>query len=127
MSENKEYISQVQDAGAVHISEDVISAIAATAASEVDGVNSLGANRAADLGEKFGMKSSGKGVRICIGEDDTITVECSIIVKLGICVMDVAKAVQDAIVSAVESVTGIKLSEVNVTVAGVALPKEQKK
>lgn len=127
MNENKEYISQVQETGSVHISEDVISAIAASAASEVEGVSGLANNRAADLGEKLGMKNPGKGIRICIDETDAVSVECSIIVKLGVCITDAARAVQEAIATSVESVTGIKLAEVNVTVAGVALPKEQKK
>ena len=124
MSENKEYISQIQENGAVHISEDVLTSIAATAALEVEGVSGLGTGRTAELLTK---KNSGKGVKITIGEDNTVSIECSIIVNLGQNIVDAAKAVQDAVVSAVESVTGIKVADVNVTVAGIALPKEQKK
>ena len=49
MSENKEYISQIQENGAVHISEDVLAAITSTAALETEGVAALYASRTSDL------------------------------------------------------------------------------
>ena len=127
MSENKEYISQIQEKGSLHISEEVIMSIAAMAALEVEGVSGLGVGRGSDIAEMLGKKNPGKGIRITIDEANSITVDCSIVVKMGQSVIDVAKAVQEAVTSSVESVTGLKIIEVNVTVAGVALPKEQKK
>jgi len=127
MSENREYLSQIQDSGAVHISEDVLTSLAGMAAAEVEGVASLTGGRAADLSDILTKKNAGKGVRLTVSEDNEITVDCSIVVKLGMNIMDVAKAVQEAITTSVESVTGFKLAEVNVTVSGIALPKEQKK
>lgn len=127
MSENREYLSQIQDSGAVHISEDVLTSLAGMAAAEVEGVASLTGGRAADLSDILTKKNAGKGIRLTVSEENEITVDCSIVVKLGMNIMDVAKAVQEAITTSVESVTGFKLAEVNVTVSGIALPKEQKK
>ena len=127
MNENKEYISQLRDGGSVHISEDVISSISAAAALEVEGVCGLGSGRNSDISEILGKKGSGKGLRITIGESNEITIDCSIMVKLNHNIIDTAAAVQEAIATSVESVTGFKACAVNVTVAGVALPKEQKK
>lgn len=124
MSENKEYISQIQENGAVHISEDVLASIASTAALETEGVASLCAGRTADLLTK---KNAGKGIRINMDDENTVSVECSIIVNLGQNIVDVAKAVQEAVASAIDSVTGIKVADVNITVAGINLPKDQKK
>ena len=126
MSEMKEYISRPQENGAVHISEEVLMAVAGTAASEVEGVAALSATRSVDLGELIGKKNAGKGIRITISEEDEVSIECNIVVALGANVLDTAKAVQDAVISAVESVTGIKISNVHVMVCGISLPKEKK-
>lgn len=127
MSENKEYISQIQENGAVHISEDVLTSIAATAASEVDGVVGVASGRVGEIAEILGKKGAGKTVRVTINEDNSISIDCCIVVTVGLNILDVAKAVQDAIESAVESVTGIKVTEINVTVSGISVSKEQKK
>ena len=69
--------------------------------------------------EVVGKKSWGKGVRIHIAEDNTLTIGCNIIVRYGESVIQVAKAVQEAITSAVESVTGVTVQDVDVNVCGI--------
>lgn len=127
MSESKEYISQQQENGCLHISEDVIISIAASAILEVEGVFGLSANLGSDIAEILGKKNLSKGVRLTIGDDGIIALDCFIVVKFGGSVMEIAKAVQDSVFSGVESVTGLKVQSVNVTVGGVALPKDAKK
>lgn len=127
MNENKEYISQIQEKGSMHISEEVIASIAGLAAMEVEGVCGLGSTLSTDLADILGKKSLSKGIRITIGEENDISVDCSIIVKMGQNIKEVGINVQSAISSNIESVTGFKVSAVNVTVAGIALPKESKK
>ena len=75
MGELKDYISRTQDAGTVHISEDVIASIAAAAVTDVDGVCGLSANMA----ELLNKKSQTKGVRLTVGENDSITIDCNVI------------------------------------------------
>ena len=127
MAENKEYISQTHEGGSVHISEEVVASVAAMAAMEVDGVCGLSAKVGADLAEMLGKKNLGKGVRLTVGEENDISVDCYIVVALGGNVMEIAKNVQDAVSSSLSSITGLTVTAVNVTVAGIALPKEGKR
>ena len=112
MAEAKQYITHAQIGGNVMISEDVVSTIVESTLTEVDGVVKGGA-------EVVGKKSWGKGVLIHIAEDNTLTIGCNIIVRYGESVIQVAKAVQEAITSAVESVTGVTVQDVDVNVCGI--------
>lgn len=112
MAEYKQYITQNQENGSVMISEDVIATIAEHTLTEVDGVVKGGA-------EVVGKKSWGKGMRIAIAEDNTLTIGCNVIVRYGESVVDVAKAVQSAITNAVESITGVTVADVDVNVCGI--------
>ncbi len=112
MAEYKQYITQSQDNGNVMISEDVIATIVEHTLTEVEGVVKGGA-------EVVGKKSWGKGIRIAIAEDNTLTLGCNIIVGYGESVINVAKAVQEAVTTAVESVTGVTVADVNVNVCGI--------
>ena len=112
MAEYKQYITQIQENGNVMISEDVIATIVEHTLTEVEGVVKGGA-------EVVGKKSWGKGIRIAIAEDNSLTIGCNIIVGYGESVINVAKAVQDGITNAVESVTGCTVTDVNVNVCGI--------
>lgn len=120
MAENKQYITQVQENGAVLISEDVIAAIVAHSVSEVEGVISLSVKPGADIVDFIGKKNWGKGMKIYIQEDDSVKVECDVVVAYGQSVVAVANNVQSAVTSALESMTGVKVEEVNVNVCGIA-------
>ena len=112
MAEYKQYITQAQENGTVMISEDVIATIVEHALIEVDGVVKGGS-------DVIGKKSWGKGIRIAIAEDNTLTIGCNIIVGYGESVVNVAKAVQEAVAMAIESVTGVTVTDVNVNVCGI--------
>ena len=127
MNENKEYISQAQNNGSLHISEEVVASVAGMAIMDVEGVCGLGAGLGADLADILGKKNLGRGVKITTSEENEITIDCSIVLKLGQNIAETAANVQEAVKTAVESVTGFKVSAVNVTVTGVALPKENKR
>ena len=112
MAEYKQYITQAQENGSVLISEDVIATIVANALTEVEGVVKGGA-------EVVGKKHWGKGIRITIAEDNSLSVGCNIIVGYGESVINVAKAVQENVAMAIESVTGVTVTDVNVNVCGI--------
>ena len=112
MAEYKQYITQAQENGTVMISEDVFATIVEHAMTEVDGVVKGGS-------DVIGKKSWGKGIRIAIAEDNTLTIGCNIIVGYGESVVNVAKAVQEAVAMAIESVTGVTVTDVNVNVCGI--------
>lgn len=120
MAENKQYITQKQDNGSVMISEDVIAAIVAHAVSEVEGVVSLSSKPGAEIADFIGKKNWGKGMKIVIKEDDSILVDCDVVIAYGQSVVSVAGNVQTAVSSALESMTGVKVEAVNVNVCGIA-------
>lgn len=127
MNDHKEYISQELANGSIHISEEVIISIAAAAAQDVDGVYGLGGS-GTEL-SKLTKKAIGvsKDVHVEISENEEISIDCYIVVLYGYSVVDVAKAVQEAVVSLVESTTGRPVKDVNVSVAGISLPRSAKK
>lgn len=119
MAENKQYITQIQESGCLMISEDVIATIVAHAVNEVDGVVSLNTKPNADIVELIGKKSWGKGLKISIGQDDALTVDCNITVSYGQSVVAVARAVQEAVSNALTSMAGVTIAAINVNVCGI--------
>lgn len=120
MSDNKQYVTQNQENGTVMISEEVLAAIITRAASEVEGVVSLASKASSDILDVVGKKNWSKGLRVVIGQDNEVYVDCNIIVSFGQSVVQVAAAVQEAVSGALESMTGITVSAVNVNVCGIA-------
>lgn len=119
MADNKTYITHNGENGSVMISEDVISSIVNHAVSDVEGVVALSTKPGADIAELIGKKNWGKGMKITIGEDDVLFVDCNIIVAYGQSVVMVAQAVQEAVTAALESTTGVKVGKINVNVCGI--------
>lgn len=119
MAEYKQYITQNQENGSVMISEEVISAIVEHAVSEVEGVAGLTAKPGADIADLIGKKNWGRGMKVLISEDNSMTIDCNVTVVYGQSVVDVAAAVQNAIRSAVESMTGEIVKAINVNVCGI--------
>ena len=119
MAENKQYVMQSQNSGTVNISEDVIAAVVAHAAVEVEGVVSLNAKPNSDIVELIGKKTTGKGVKITVLEDNSVIIDCNVNVCYGQSIVDVAADVQKAVINALESLAGIKIASVNVNVCGI--------
>ncbi len=104
--------------GNVNISDDVIGIITSIAAGEIEGVNGLSGGFAEDLAEMFGVKNLKKGVKVDI-QDDIVVVDLNIIVDFGIKIPDVAWQVQENVKTAVETMTGLTVKEVNIHVQGI--------
>ena len=114
MAENKQYITQAQDNGTVMISEEVVAAIVTQAAKDVEGVVSLGGKPGVDP-----KKLWSRDLKITISETNEVSVDCNIVIAYGSTVVTVAKAVQDAVYGAIESMTGVKPVSVNINVCGI--------
>ena len=119
MADNKQFITKEQQNGSVMISEDVIITIVTQAISEVDGVVGTSSKPGSDITEILGKKNWGKGIRVTISEDDDITIDCNIVLAYGQSIVNTGAAVQSAIASAVESMTGVKATVINVNVCGI--------
>lgn len=108
MAENK-YITQTQENGSVLIAEEVLVNIISLAVADVEG---------AQLSGKPG-KNWGKGIKLTIDEENRVEVKCYVNVCYNQPVVAVAANVQDSVTSALESMAGVKVLGVNVSVVGV--------
>ena len=117
--EEKKIIAEPQDRiGEVCIADEVVAVIAGLAATEVEGVDSMAGNITNDLVGKLGMKSLQKGVRVEVTEQH-VTVDLALYIKYNYNIPEVSAKVQDRVMSAIENMTGLKVLEVNIRIAGV--------
>ena len=127
MAENKEYYTQEMENGSIQISEDVVASVTGMAVLEVEGVCGLSSSIGTDIADMLGMKTLSKGVRLSTTETGALRIDCDVVSKFGQNIFELAKNLQENVKSSVESVTGLRVAEVNVTVCGIALPKDSKK
>ena len=113
MSDSKDYVSRSDELGNIHISEEVLAAISAAAALEVEGVSSL---------TNPSKKNSTRGIHIKL-EEEKVVVTMSVLMTYGHTIPEMGKAVQEAVFSAVENTSGLEVAQVNVTVVGVTFQK----
>ncbi len=109
--------------GEVRIADEVVAIIAGLAASEVDGVASMAGNVTRDLIEKLGMKSLSKGVKITM-DDKTVNVALAINIQYGFNVPATCSKIQEKVKTAIETMTGLEVSEVNIKIVNVSMGKD---
>ena len=114
----------VTENGKVVFAPDVIATIAGLAAKEVPGVASLAGTVMEGISGIFGKKSMTKGVRVEVGQEEA-AVDVSINVTYGVRIQDVCSAVQKEIKNAIETMTALRVVEVNVAVQGVTFDEEK--
>lgn len=110
----------------IKISNDVVAVIAGVAVSEVRGVASMQGGFAGGIGEVLsGKKNLAKGIKVD-NEDGKVKIDVNIIVEYGTRIPDVAFEIQNRVKKSIESMTGLKVTEVNVHVQGVNIETEKK-
>ena len=98
--------------------DEVVAIIAGLAATEVEGVDSLGGNITNEIVSKLGMKNLSKGVKVTV-EESSVLVDITLNLKYGTQIPAVSAKVQDKVKSAIETMTGLSVTEVNIKVASV--------
>lgn len=123
----KENNYNIKGMGFVRISEDVVGVIAGIAASEVKGVSDLNPQTTGGITQIFSGKNKVakgiKGVKVTLNELDAI-IDMVISVEYGYKIPEVVQEVQKNVISNVESITGLKVSKVNIVVNNIYV-KEQ--
>ena len=119
MPEN--YICIPSEKGSVNISEDVIAVITATAIAEIDGVAGLSNSVGSEIYEMISKKPTTKGIHVDI-DGGEMSISAMVMVRFGGGITEICGKVQQAVASAVESMTGI-VPRVNVHVTGVSFEK----
>ncbi|MGI6085545.1 MAG: Asp23/Gls24 family envelope stress response protein [Acetivibrionales bacterium] len=114
--------------GEIKISADVITVIAHTVASEVEGVAGMNANLSENISSVLGRKNPTKGVKVEV-DDKNVTIDFYILVEYGARIPDVAWRIQERVKSSVEEMTGMNVASINIHVQGISFDKikEEKK
>lgn len=123
-NENKEVkqITKTEDTGKITYANDVIAKIAALAASEVKGI--LGTT-GGSLQEMLGMKNLTSGLKVTVMEH-SVAVDLHVIIEYGALIHKVCEEVQDSIIKAIESMTDLTVTAVDVHVGSIKLPEKDK-
>ena len=116
--------------GHTRIADGVVAKIAGMAAREIGGVHAMGGGTARMVGAVRdavgGGGSSGtvaQGVSVEVGERQA-AVDIDLVVEYGAAIQDLAAAVRRNVTSAVERMTGLEVTEINIKVDDIHLPED---
>ena len=109
--------------GEVQIADGVIATIAALAATEVEGVASMSGNITKELVNKLGKKNLSRGVKIEV-DTENVEVDLALQVEYGYSIPSVSQLVQEKVKSAIETMTGLTVSMVNIRIVSVNIEKK---
>jgi uncharacterized alkaline shock family protein YloU len=117
----------LSERGVTTISDTVVSSLAGMAAQEVDGVHmGGGASRAAGgvLGSITGSESQTSGITVEVGRTET-----AIDLKMGIeynkNILQTVEEVRRRITERIESMTGLRIKELNATITDITFPETE--
>ena len=110
--------------GKVIIADEVIAIIAGLAASEVEGVASMAGNTTRELIEKIGVKSLSKGIRLQV-EGDQVRVALNVNLRYGYSVPETSCEIQEKVKTAIETMTGLNVAEVNIKITNVVMDNDK--
>ena len=106
-----------QSAGNLKISRDVLATIARYATMEIEGVASL-ASFTTNIRGWLLKKQSAKPITIDLN-DDIAAIDIHVTIKAGVNIPQTAEKIQSAVKEAVQNMTGIAVSRVNINIAGI--------
>ena len=105
------------------ITDEVVAIIAGIAATEIKGVAGMSGGLAGGIAEMLGRPNLSKGVKVQLLEGKA-AIDLYVIVEYGMRIPNLAWEIQEKVKDAVESMTGIKVNEVNIHIQGVNIEKE---
>jgi uncharacterized alkaline shock family protein YloU len=114
--------------GSTSIADTVVSKIAGIAAKDVSGVYSLGSGASRALGvvrERIpgGRVNHSQGISVEVGETQA-AVDIDMIAEYGVAIADLAAGVRRNVIESIERMTGLEVTEVNISVADIHLPED---
>jgi uncharacterized alkaline shock family protein YloU len=129
MSEEKKTSTEVSkveaEGGRIIFADEVVATIAALAVSDVDGVSALSGGVVEGITEMLGKKNVTKGVKVEVGAEEA-AVDVSVSIKYGYKIKEVCEKIQQAVKSAIETMTGLRVVEINVLVQSVVFEPTEK-
>ena len=127
MSENDKSLIELEEnesIGEVKIADEVVATIAAIAATEVAGVDSVAGNMTNEMLGKLGMKNLSRGVKVSV-EEGHVSVDLTLVMKYGYSIPQVTAKVQDKVKETIDNMTGLSVLDVNIKIEGDALEEEE--
>lgn len=118
-------MAETKDKGVVRIADDVVAVIASIAANETEGIAGMSGGITEGLARRVSGKNFQKGVFVEVGEFEA-AIDLRVIISFGAKIDETCQSLQKNVKEAVESMTGLRVVEVNVKVEGVEFPKEEK-
>lgn len=118
IEKNAVVLKDEDNKGVVQIADDVVAMIASLAATEVEGVSAMAGNITNELMSKVGMKKLTKGVRV-VALDGSVTVDLAVTMEYGYNIPATCQKVQAKVKAAIENMTGLACTDVNIRIAGV--------
>ena len=112
--------------GRISVAENVVTKIAGLATREVAGVHAMGTGAGRALGalkERIPGSSgpvANQGVSAEVGETQ-VALDLDVVIEYGVSIADLGRSVQRNVKNAVERMTGLEVTEVNVSVGDVFL------
>jgi uncharacterized alkaline shock family protein YloU len=113
-------------AGKTTINDSVVAKVAGIAARDVPGVYALGGGAARALGairDAMNNTDMSQGISVEVGETQ-VAVDVSMVAEYPIALQDVASRVRSSVIRAIETLVGMEVTEVNVTINDVHLPSD---
>jgi uncharacterized alkaline shock family protein YloU len=118
------------DRGKTSIADSVVEKIAGMAARQVSGVHELGGGRARALGALRdrlpvgGSASPGQGVSVEVGERQA-AVDLDVVAEYGVSIVDLAQSIRNNVIDQIEGMTGLEVTEVNISVDDVYMGESE--
>jgi uncharacterized alkaline shock family protein YloU len=113
--------------GSTRIEDSVVAKIAGIAAQEVEGIQ-MGGGTARAVGGFLDSVGGGggptRGVSVEVGEEEAAT-DLSMAVEYGRPIPQISEAVRRNVINRIENLTGLRVTEVNITVNDILLPEER--
>ncbi|MGY6497512.1 MAG: Asp23/Gls24 family envelope stress response protein [Microcella sp.] len=113
--------------GKTVIVDPVVAKVAGIAARDVAGVYALGGGAARLFGQvrdAIGSTDLSQGVKVEVGEKQ-VAVDLTIVVEYPLPLQEIASNVRVAVARAIETLVGMEVAEINVTVTDVHIPGEE--
>ncbi len=109
--------------GTITFASEVISTIAGLAAIDIPGVAGMSGGFVDGIVDLLGRKNLSKGIKVEVGQEE-VAVDIAIVVDYGTPIPEVASNIQSSVIKAVETMTGLKVVEVNISVQGIKIKDE---
>ncbi|CAM4464729.1 Asp23/Gls24 family envelope stress response protein [Paenibacillus xylanexedens] len=107
------------ESGNIRIADDVVAKIAGMAAMETPGIAAMSGGLSEGWGKRLSGKNVQKGVSVEVGQLEA-AIDLRIIVLYETPIHEVSRMLQQNVREAVETMTGLRVVEVNVKVEGVS-------